>query len=273
MHSIIPRGIWQFRKYSWFIRTLPNFLLIGAQKSGTTSLYYFLSQHPHIRPSCLKEVHFFNGGMDPGIDCYDKGLKWYRSHFPINILRHNIKTFEATPGYIFNPLSPKRIFETFPEIKIIIMLRNPTERAISHFFHEKLAKREPLSILEAMKMEEKRLECIINDDDFKNIKFICYTYKSRGHYKIQIERYLKYFSFNQIMIVNSEEFFSETKRILRDVFEFVGVDPINMEYDLIPQNVSKNRTSVPPIVYEYLDTYFYPHNQELYKLVKRDFGW
>ena len=183
------------------------------------------------------------------------------------------KTFEASPLYIFNPLAPKRIFDLIPEVKLIVVLRNPTERAISHYFHERRQNRESLSIYEALQEEEKRLESVIKAKNFKNDIFIHHSYKSRGLYKDQLERYLNYFPWQHILFIKSEEFFSEPDNTLRRVFEFVGVDTEFKVKDLRPRNVANNRSEVDPKVYEYLNSYFLPHNQALYELVGENYGW
>ena len=233
-------------------------------------MYYYLSQHPQVMPSFKKEIHFFDGGLDPSVDNYEKGKGWYRSHFSLRKdIGTNKKTFEASPLYIFNPLVPKRIFDLIPEIKIIALLRNPTERAISHYFHEKRNNRESLSIYEALQKEEERLNAVIKEKDYKNYSFIRHSYKSRGLYKDQLGRYLKYFSWQQIAVIESEEFFSKPENTLRQVFEFVGVDPGFKVKNLKPRNIANNRINVAPDVYEYLNNYYLPHNQELYEMVGR----
>lgn len=183
------------------------------------------------------------------------------------------KTFEATPLYIFNPLAPKRIFDLVPNVKIIAVLRNPTDRAISHYFHEKYRRRETLSIYEALQEEEKRLEPFIKGEDFKSEVFKHCSYKRRGLYKKQLESYLNYFPWQQTLFLNSDELFNEPDNTLRRVFDFVGVDTEFKVTDLKPRNVSKNRVEVDQDVYEYLNNYFLPHNQALYELVGKNYDW
>jgi len=268
------RLIWEFRKATWRLRSLPDFIIIGAQKAGTTSLFRYLSQHSQLLPSFEKEVHFFDGGLNSNVDNYEKGEAWYRAHFPIkkNQNAHS-KTFEASPLYIFNPLTPKRIFDLVPEVKIIALLRNPTERAISQYFREKRKGRESLPIIEALQEEEKRLESVDNNKDYKNKNFRYYTYKRRGLYKQQIERFLNYFPMHQILALSSEKFFCEPDNALRQVFEFVGVDTGFKVKDLRPRAVGKNKRKVDTDVYQYLNDYFAPHNQALYKLLGKSYEW
>jgi hypothetical protein len=265
---------WLYRRATWRIRPLPDFIIIGAQKSGTTSLYSYLRQHPHLRPSFRKEVHFFDGGLEPGVDNFEKGQAWYRANFPSKLTMGNRhKIFEASPLYIFNPLAPARIFALVPKAKIIAVLRNPTERAISQYFQQKRKNRESLSILDALKQEERRLESAIRSEDYKSGVFIHQSYKSRGLYKEQLERYLRYFPPDQILILRSEELFTRTADTLRRVFEFVGVEPGHKVKDLTPRNVARDKGYVCPDVYDYLNSYFKPHNQTLYELVGENYGW
>lgn len=268
------RAIWPYRKATSSSRSLPDFIIIGAQKSGTSSLYLYLGQHPQLLPSLKKEIRFFDGGYNPNIDNFEKGQAWYRAHFPFrkNVGTHS-RTFEASSITIFNPLTPRRIFDLVPEVKLIAVLRNPTERAISHYFHEKRRGRESLPIMEALQKEEIRLEPVIENKDYKSDHFIHHSYKSRGLYRQQIERFLKYFPWKQILVLSSEELFCEPDKTLKQVFEFVGVDTGFKAKDLRPRNVANNRSEVDPKVYKYLDNYFLSHNQALYELVGKYFEW
>jgi len=265
-----------FRMLNWEKRSLPEFIIIGAQKSGTSSLYAYLSQHPQIQSGFLKEVHFFDGGLNPRVDTFKKGERWYRSHFPLNNkLQGGKKTFEATPEYLFNPLVPERIAQLLPGVKLIVCLRNPTERAISHYFHERKKRMdlEKLPILKALKAEEQRLEECIANKNYKSEAFIHYSYKSRGLYKEQISRYYEYFDKEDILIIDSEELFNETKRVLKDVFRFVGVNPDIEIDDIRVRGRGSNKKKVAQIVYDYLDDYFQPHHQPLFEMLGREFDW
>ena len=226
----------------------------------------------------MKEVHFFDGGINPSVDTFKREPAWYRTHFPLkkDILPHQ-KTFEASANYIVFPLASRRIFQLIPDVKLIALLRNPTERAISHFFHVKRKRRkrlyrESLSLYEALLAEEKRLLSINKESNY-NSDYLQYAYKSRGLYKEQLERYFKYFPREQMLIINSEEFFAQPENTLRQVFEFVGVDPEFKIQDLQPFNVGYNRSKVAPDIYEYLNSYFQPHNQALYELIGMRYDW
>ena len=272
--KITKRFSYEYRKVTSSMRVLPDFIIIGAMKSGTKSLFTYLAQHPMIIPSSRKEIHYFDGGTNPNHDNFNRGVNWYKIHFPLNVLmQKGHKTFEASPLYIFNPLSPKRIQDLLPNVKIIALLRNPTERAISHYFHELRMGREQLPIEEALKSEEKRLQPVIERNDYKSINYIHYSYKKRGLYKVQIERYLKLFPRENLLFLKSEDFFNETDKHLKIIFDFIGVNP-NVEINnLEPQHVGSNKTDIDQSVFDYLNNYFFPHNQELYELLGEDFDW
>lgn len=272
--TIAAGTIWRYRKATAPKRCLPNFIIIGSQKSGTTSLYAYLRRHPQIVPAFKKEVHYFDGGLKPTEDAYEKGEHWYRSHFP---LRSRVKTdqltFEASPLYIFNPFAPQRIKSQIPEVKLIAILRNPTERAISHYFHECRKQRESLPIDEAMRAEEDRLGMVLEAKDYKNKVFMQRSYKARGHYCEQIQRYFNIFPREQMLIMSAEDLFKKPDICMRRVFDFVGADPDFKVANFTPKNVGRNRNCIPKHVYHYLDDYFRTPNQNLFNMLGKDFDW
>ena len=116
------------------LRVLPDFFVIGVVRSGTTSLYHYLDEHPCITKSAYDELGFFD-------DNYHLGLNWYRSMFPTKSHKEKIikkfgkfLTYDVTPFYIYNKISVERIFKAFPNSKIIAVLRNPIDRAYSNYF-------------------------------------------------------------------------------------------------------------------------------------------
>jgi len=254
-------------------KSIPAFIIVGAQKAGTTSLFNYLAQHPQLVPANDKEIHFFDGGLDSGVDNFAKGYKWYREQFSHkNNLKSKQLTFEASPLYLFNPLVPGRMYSMLPDLKIIVLLRNPVERAISHYFHECRLGVESLSILEAFEAEEERLSDALNNNDFKSFNYIHFSYKSRGIYSTQLKRYFKYFSEERMHIINSDDLFRNTDTTLKKLFCFLGVDDFVQIANLQPHGVAK-KPKVDLPVYDYLATFFQKYNQDLYKLVRRDFYW
>jgi hypothetical protein len=265
---------WRFRTATKKWRTLPDFLIVGAQKAGTRSLFTYLAQHPNIIPPYRAEIHFFDGGMDPTVDNYAQGLDWYRAHFPLNEeKRDHSLSFEKSPLYLFNPLTPSRIHGILPNVKILVLLRNPRERAISHYFHEKRKGREPLSMLDAFRAEEDRLRNVLAEGNYKDPKYRNWSYKGRGLYGEQIKRYLDLFPREHIKIIDSNSFFKKTEETLEQIFSFLSIDPRYAVRDLRVRNKGQDERNIPENIVSYLDDFFYQPNQKLYELVDKDFGW
>jgi len=265
---------WLYRTVTSDRRVLPDFLIIGAAKSGTTSLYFYLSQHPNLVRGYSQEVHFFDVPLNSPMDNFAKGERWYRTHFPLreDMGQHD-KTFESSPPYLFSPRAPKRICDLLPDVRLIALLRNPTERAISAYFHRRRNGQEALGIEDALGADEERMHAALSRKDRKNQGSVPYLYRKRGHYFEHIARFREYFPQDQMLILNSERFFADPQADLRRVFAFVGVDPDFSVPTLRPHNVGTNRHDVDPQIYRSLDGYFAPHNRKLYAMIGTDFGW
>jgi hypothetical protein len=148
---LIREGFQKVTRVTARWRCLPDFIIVGAQKAGTTSLYHYLRRHRQIRMSWVKEVHYFDNN-------FHKGDFWYRSHFPIDTRSTNgYLVGEASPYYLAHPHAPARISKLLPSARLIVLLRNPRDRAISHYFHQKRAGIETLPMMEAFVKEEERI--------------------------------------------------------------------------------------------------------------------
>jgi len=271
---VVTVPAFQARRLTSANRALPNFIIIGTQKGGTTSLYRYLAQHPDLIASFTKEVHYFDGGLNPAVDTYALGLPWYRAHFPAQSRCEPPKQcFEASPLYMFNPLVPERIKQVLPAVKLIAILRDPVERAISHYFHEHRKGREPLPIEAALAKEADRLAPIYAQSDYKQRAFIDFSYQARGRYHEQLQRFDGLFPRENMLVLTSESLFTDPHATLGRVLEFVGADTGFSVPNLKPRNVGSNRTDVAPAVYESLRETFRPHNQALYEWAGEDFGW
>ena len=250
-------------------RPLPHFLIIGAQKAGTSSLHIYLSQHPQILPGLRKEIHFFDLH-------YDKSLDWYRAHFPL--APDGCITGEASPFYLCHPHVPRRISQTIPSVKLVILLRNPVDRAISHYFHAVRHKRENLPLEEAFRKEEQRigpeLAKMQKDEFYNSDVYQRHSYKNRGIYVDQLKAYSEYFDKEQMIILDSEDFFHNSKESLKEVFSFLNVDMEFLPDDLSPKNIGGyDNEIVPKSAHQYLTEYFSPYNEELYEFLGRDLKW
>lgn len=258
-------------------RVLPDFLIIGAQKSGTTSLHRYLTRHPQVRESTLKEVHFFDGGLEDGKDAHALGEAWYRAHFPLaSEMAPGEKAFEASPAYLFHPLAAARIAALVPEARLVAILRNPTDRAISHYFHNVRPNRgglEPLPVAEAMAAEEARLAPLLARGAYGDRAFRAYSYKARGRYLEQLERYWAAFGRERLLVLRAEDLFEDPAGLMGRLFDFLGLDPARGPSSFEPVHVGSNREGVDAGVRAELDAYFAPLNRALYAALGRDFGW
>lgn len=272
--ALTRKSLWPYRRATSCFRSLPDFIVIGAQRSGTSSLFHCLSQHPQVLPSFKKEIHFFDGGLDPRADNYSKGESWYRAHFPLRKrLIPDRKTGEASPLYLFHPLVADRIRTLVPEVRLVAILRNPIDRTISHYLHTRGLGREPLPLRQALLEEDERLKRAAHGPRHQQDSFIHHSYTSRGRYKEQLERYLTRFPREQLLVVCSEQFFNEPAVALEGVFGFIGVDKAVTIQDVTPRNVATNRIQVDSWSYQYLIEYFAPHNEELFRLLGKRFDW
>lgn len=270
--SLVRR--WQGKR-----RALPDFLIIGAQKSGTSSLYRYLAQHPQVRASEPKEVHYFDGGTPAGDDAYARGEIWYRSHFPRRAeLAPGQKVFEATPIYLLHPLAAERIAATVPEARLIAVLRNPVDRALSHYFHnvrqnDLRRNREDLPPRAAMAAEEARLADVLARGDYKDELYRAFTYKARGRYLEQLERYWAHFPRERLLVLRAEDLFADPAGTVKRVLDFLGLDPAPAAIDFRPANVGHNRADVDAATVAELEAYFAPLNRALAAALGEDFGW
>jgi len=246
------------------IINLPDFLIIGAMKSGTSSLYRNIVNHPQIVSATKKEVHFFDKK-------YDQGLEWYLSHFPLlTENKEHFVTGEASPRYLIHPDAPKRAYDTLPKVKLIALLRNPVDRAYSHYHHMERKGKEPLSFKEAIEREAGQFNQNM-EQVLENYKAISSSYLTRGIYANQLKRWMEFFPKEQFLIVKSEEFFADPQSIFNQVTDFLQLP----EWDFLNQkqwNVGQyNNMDVQ--IREQLQAFFKPHNERLYELLGRDFGW
>jgi len=214
-------------------RMAPSFIIVGAQKGGTSSLYYYLKFHPQVKRPIKKEIHYFN-------IYFERGLKWYLAHFPIKSNKYI--TGEASPGYIFHPDAPQRIKDLNPNIKLIFLLRDPIERAYSAFqMNKRMGVDTRATFDEAIDYELKHSS---SNSDY-NYDRHNYYYLERGQYASQLSKWTEHFSDDQMLLIKSSDFFQKTKQELSKVYSFLGIDDI-LPSSLKPMNVGK----YPPITKE-----------------------
>ena len=260
------RFLW--RRLTAPARSLPHFLIVGTMKSGTSSLYRYLVQHPQVFAAYRKEVHYFELGHYEG-----KSRSWYRAHFPLKSrLRDGAVTGEATPGYIYRPGSVELMAKLVPEAKLIVLLRDPVERTISHYFHQLRMGRENLDIEKAMEVEEQRLAEAGPAGDGLRV-YMHASYKRRSIYADQIENLWRHFPRKQVLVQGSGSLFKEPSKAVTQALEFLGIEQPMKNLVASVKNKASNRTEVSARLRQELEEFFAPHNERLFKLLGGELDW
>jgi hypothetical protein len=257
------------RRTTSSLRMLPSFINIGEAKCGTTSLFNYMIQHPNILPSFKKEAHFFDL-------TFDKGINFYKSFFPIQITNQNCITGEKTPYYLSHPLVADRIAKTFPFIKLILLLRNPIDRAFSHYHQQFSRNYETLSFENALKEEESRLkgeeEKMIKDHFYQSYPHRHYSYLKRGRYFEHISKWLKYFKKDQFLILTTEELNQDPQKTMNKIFDYLQLSSFNIKI-ISKSKKGTYKDQMDDKTRKDLIEYFKPYNENLYKFMNKDFGW
>jgi hypothetical protein len=252
------------------LRGLPSALIIGAQRSGTTSLFNYLVRHPDVRPPFGKEIHYFDLH-------YARGFRWYRGRFPYGYrLRGGALTLDASPYYLMHPQAPERAARLLPDVKLVVLLRNPVDRAFSHYQHEVRDGRETLSFGEAIEKEPERLageeERLRADAGYYSYNHHRYSYTRRGQYIEQLRRWAKYFPRARLLVLQSERLFRDPAVAIGAVHEFLGLRPHRGE-TYKPFLQGKYDREMPAELRHRLVTHFEPYNRELYQWLGQEFDW
>jgi len=289
----------QFRARSLSLgyHSKPRFLIIGAQKAGTTALYYYLAEHPDIVPSSEKELGFFTPEIfadwpehpshwvlctqegaphfaDPR--AHRKALAWYHGHFPPpHRLGRRRLTFEATPEYLYYPQAPERIFQYDPKMKLIALLRDPVERAFAAWnMYSRFGDYRPL--VYAPRKETRKFHEAVDDeiDEIQSGKTISDPgYVRRGLYYEQFQRYFSYFRREQILILDSRGLRSNTSEIVHQVITFLQLSEYRHAQEWAQIHVGEYDAAIPVATRQLLQNFYKPHNEKLYELLGHDFEW
>lgn len=266
-----------FNRMTGFGRVLPDFLMIGVPRGGTTSLYNYLLESPNIFSPLWKEISYFS-------DHYDKGSTWYRHHFPTTLQKYYFQkakrvkflTGEASSIYLYHPLAPKRIKYTVPNVKMIALLRNPVDRAHSHYWQSIRKKRETHSfeeeITKQMKIEPKDYYESFSFKDASTKNDFLNQYLAGGIYVEGIKRYFQVFSKNQILILKSEDLYDNLQIIVKNIAKFLEIPNWKINNN-IKYNYNKEQPQMDNSMRKLLADYFKPHNEKLYKYLGTDLGW
>jgi sulfotransferase family protein len=204
-----------------------DFIVAGAQKSGTTALHYFLSKHPKIAMGDRQEMHFFD---NEEIFLRPVDYESLHQHFPQ--VPASTRAGESTPIYIYWKPAMERIWKYNSKIKLLIILRNPVDRAFAHWNMQRFKGREPLDFLDAIREEKNRA------NEAAPLQSRRYSYLDRGFYAQQLERVFKFFPREQVKIIKFEEFRDKKQETLDAIFRFLGVEPVVSSRD-------KDRNIVP----------------------------
>ncbi|HEY8533522.1 MAG TPA: sulfotransferase domain-containing protein [Micromonospora sp.] len=261
-------------------RPLPDFLIIGTKRGGTTSLWNYLLQHPlvpRLFPAWnTKSTHYFE-------ENWARGLAWYRSHFPTERQRAElekrhggpVRVGEASPLYMFDPRAPQRVYELMPHVRLIVLLRDPVERAYSHWKERRTEGKEPLEFAEALAREEERIkgewDRMMADPYYFSEPYDWYTYRARGRYIEHLEPWLERFDRSQFLFLASEDLYRDPRATYARVLEFLELPP----YDLPEFKVYNDRRSAPmdPEIRAELTEYFRPYSEALQRRLGMTFDW
>src|SRR5438128_4017245 len=204
-----------------------DFIVAGAQKSGTTALHYFLAKHPNITMGDQQEIHFFD---DDATFAATVDYERLHKHYPL--VAPSTIAGDCTPSYIYCQPAAERIWKYNPKIKLLVLLRNPVERAFAHWTMQRFKGREPLDFFDAVREEKSRISGAPSTEARR------FAYVDRGFYGQQLERFFKFFPREQMKIVKFEEFKNNQRETLASIFSFIGRKPMRWVR-------SKDRNIVP----------------------------
>ncbi len=256
-------------------KSKPDFLIIGAQRSGVTSLYRYLAQHPQsLITWTWRETYYFDVH-----DNYNKGLGWYLKHFPSKVRKGKKLTFEAAPSYLYHQYIPPRIQQDLGNIKMIAILRNPAYRAYSAWQMFQNYSTNPDPYLRGIADSRTFSEAIAQELDFHSTQpKYHYQYIEKGKYANYLENYYKYFNFQNILVLNFEQFRDNLSAVLDQVCNFLEIEPFSGDQIKQLQNqkyATANYVKHPgdQDAVEQLKAYFFPENKKLSDLLNCCFDW
>ncbi len=266
VRKVARNAVWAFGRATARGRPLPDFLVIGAQKAGTTALYAYLRWHPGITGPSWKEVSFFDRH-------WWRGESWYRGHFPLRSRGRLVG--EASPSYLFHPLAPERARAVVPDARLVALLRDPVDRAYSQYQHEVALGREPLSFEDALAAEEERtsgeVERLLADPRAFSRAWWDHTYAARGLYAEQLERWLSVFPREQLLVVTTDELGERPAQAYASILAHLGAPPHSL--DEYPRVFDRDYAPMRPETRAALQARFAEPNRRLEALLGRELGW
>lgn len=263
------------------LRPPPDFLIVGTKRGGTTSLHDYLLQHPGVlplfpSPQKVKGVYFFDEG-------WARGVRWYRSHFPSRLARriaarrlgYEPLAGEATPYYLFHPLAPTRARTVVPDARIVVLLRDPVERAFSHYKERLNHTTEPLDFVAAIAAEHDRLageeERIVAEPGYVSVAHRHQSYVAQGRYLEGLRRWLAAYPAEQVLVLRSEDLFSAPGEVYAQVLRHLGLPPRPLED---PRHLNAEPSpDMDEEIRERLENELRSEVAELESFLGRDLGW
>ncbi len=263
-------------------RPAPDFLVIGTKRGGTTSLFNYLLMHPGVlglfpQTRGKKSTDWFFADTT-------HGEAWYRSHFHTERHRerlaeqlgHGPVGGEASPYYVWDPRIAAKVKAFAPDVRSILLVRDPVERAWSHYQERTQNGVEPLSFPDALAAEERRLEGELErmaaDPTYHSTAHDWYSYRSRGVYLPQIRTWLDHFDRSQLLVLRSEDMYTDVQGVVDQVSAFLGLAPHPLPTTK-PFNASHRKSSVPEPVRQELADFYAPHNAQLEEFLGRELHW
>lgn len=249
------------------LRMTPDYLIVGAKRAGTTSLYSTLVGHPQVLPAVWhKEVHYFD-------NAYHRGPRWYRGHFPTMARAALVRrrtglpaiTGEATPYYMWHPLAPQRIAAELPTVKLVVLIRDPVQRAHSEHAHSVSKGWETESFERALELEPLRLagerEKLIDEPRYRSVDHACRAYLTRGRYVEQLENLSAVFGRDRIHVIDSDAMFMDAGPSLNELTTFLGLRP--WQPPTLKNLNARPRSTLDPTLQAALAEQFAPYDERL----------
>jgi hypothetical protein len=277
VRPLVQKGLGRFGSATSRWRTEPDFVVIGGQRCGTTTIFKSLAAHPQVlRPPVDKGTDYYTLH-------YNRGLDWYRSRMPLKSTaelarrRHGaVQVFEACTYYMFHPFAIERLAADFPHIKLVAMLRDPVVRAFSAYKHELGRGFETeTDFMSALRLEPERLageqERMGRDTAYESFSHRHHAYVSRGQFAEQLERVFAHYPREQVLVLQSESFFLNPAAEFRRLIDFLGLAPWKpAEFG---QHNSRPSAPMPAEAQKFLRAHYEPHDQALSALLGTELAW
>jgi hypothetical protein len=276
----LKRGLVRYGERTSGLRPLPDFLIIGTKRGGTTSLWNYLLEHPlvpRLFPAWnTKSAHYFD-------ENFGRGEAWYRSHFPTTRQRAVLerrhggptRVGEAAPLYMFHPRIAERVALALPAVKVIVLLRDPVERAYSHWKERTTEGKETLPFAEALAAEPARTagerERLAADDSYFSEPYDWFSYRARGRYLEHLQPWLARFDAGRMLVLPSESLYGTPAETYDRVLQFLDLPAYRPDHFEVFNH--RRSAAMDPAVRAELTGYYRPHNAALQQSLGMTFDW